>query len=231
MRNIVADVMTSFQSDFENHDRPYIESTAAKFSMLWVVGQSHTWLARLGEYETDFNENVATRYEYSQSGLECYTAYIDYKHSDDKIFLITDNDVREISEYFAKEVIRDICIPVIEKWKALHGPLPKAKVKVKIHNISLSELKMLIQECREHGDDSLLECLKRFHSYRQLAESHIIDVYWQGKRGIKEFSFYETIDGRNNLGGAIVFHGWPETGYQENFAMQLSPSYGWSTHT
>ena len=33
MSNIVADVMTSFQSDFENFDRPYIENAYnSKFS-------------------------------------------------------------------------------------------------------------------------------------------------------------------------------------------------------
>lgn len=41
MSNIVADVMTSFQSDFENFDRPYIENAdSSKFPMIWIVGQS-----------------------------------------------------------------------------------------------------------------------------------------------------------------------------------------------
>lgn len=35
MSNIVADVMTSFQSDFENFDRPYIENAdSSKFPMI-----------------------------------------------------------------------------------------------------------------------------------------------------------------------------------------------------
>ena len=49
MSNIVADVMTSFQSDFENFDRPYIENAdSSKFPMIWIVGKSHTHLLNLG---------------------------------------------------------------------------------------------------------------------------------------------------------------------------------------
>lgn len=52
MSNIVADVMTSFQSDFENFDRPYIENAYnSKFPMIWIVGKSYTYLLHLGEYE------------------------------------------------------------------------------------------------------------------------------------------------------------------------------------
>lgn len=57
MSNIVADVMTSFQSDFENFDRPYIENAdSSKFPMIWIVGKSHTHLLNLGEYEEHFSE-------------------------------------------------------------------------------------------------------------------------------------------------------------------------------
>lgn len=35
MTNIVADIMIRFQSDFENHDRPYIESAdSSMFPMI-----------------------------------------------------------------------------------------------------------------------------------------------------------------------------------------------------
>lgn len=58
MSNIVADVMTSFQSDFENFDRPYIENAYnSKFPMIWIVGKSYTYLLHLGEYEENFREN------------------------------------------------------------------------------------------------------------------------------------------------------------------------------
>lgn len=69
MSNIVADVMTSFQSDFENFDRPYIENAdSSKFPMIWIVGKSHTHLLNLGEYEEHFSENEVARFAYVQGG-------------------------------------------------------------------------------------------------------------------------------------------------------------------
>lgn len=51
MRNIVADVMTSFKTDFENYDRPYIEQAVTEqFPMIWIVGKSHTNLLQLGAF-------------------------------------------------------------------------------------------------------------------------------------------------------------------------------------
>lgn len=31
--------------------------------------------------------------------------------------------------------------------------------------------------------------------------------------------------------GAIVFHGWEEIRYKENYSIQFKPGYGWSKHT
>ncbi len=69
MSNIVADVMTSFQSDFENFDRPYIENADnSKFPMIWIVGKSHTHLLNLGEYEEHYTAGHHTLnfYDYVQ---------------------------------------------------------------------------------------------------------------------------------------------------------------------
>lgn len=55
MSDIVAEVMTSFQSDFEQYDKQYIEKAeACQFPMIWMVGTSHTYLLKLGEYKDCF---------------------------------------------------------------------------------------------------------------------------------------------------------------------------------
>lgn len=33
------------------------------------------------------------------------------------------------------------------------------------------------------------------------------------------------------MNGGIIFHGLPDTGYQQNGSVQLTPSYGWQIHT
>lgn len=65
MEKIVAEVMTSYQSDFENYDRKYIEKAeACQFPMVWIVGKSHTYLLRLGDYKDLFFNNEFARIGY-----------------------------------------------------------------------------------------------------------------------------------------------------------------------
>lgn len=230
MEKIVAEVMTSYQSDFENYDRRYIEKAETRhFPMIWIVGEAHTHLPRLGGYKDLFFNNEFARLGYVQgdNGFDCYLNII---NSGDHIFIIEQNGIREISLDQAEEAIRDYTIPVVKEWEDLNGPLPKrCKVEVKLSNISISKLKELIRDCQEHGDTSLIDSLKGFHRYRKISSDHYIRVSYNP--GCNEFGFCEFIDGRPNLCGAIVFHGWEEIGYKENYSIQFKPSYGWSKHT
>ena len=97
----------------------------------------------------------------------------------------------------------------------------KFKVRVEIGGISLSKLKELILDCRSHNDDSLLNCMKRFHNYRQRAKSHKVSI-WYNER-YNEFSFAEMVNGECRLNGGIIFHGWPGDDYQTNGSIQLEP--------
>lgn len=230
MEKIVAEVMTSYQSDFENYDKRYIEKAeTCHFPMIWIVSEAHTHLLKLGGYKDLFFNNEFARLGYAQgdNGFDCY---LNITNSGDHIFIIEQNDIREISLDQAEEAIRDYTIPVVKEWEDLNGPLPKrCKVEVKLSNISISKLKELIRDCQEHGDTSLIDSLKGFHRYRKISSDHYIRVNYSP--GCNRFGFCEFINGRPNLVGAIVFHGWKETGYTENCSAQLTLCYGWSMHT
>ena len=230
MTEVVANTMTHFQSDFEKYDKPYIESDDAKFPMIWIVGRSHTFLLRLGEYQERFFSNERVRWAYI-NGDNTFDSYLDYyKHDNDQIFLITESAISEINIPQARSAIQDYVQPAVLAWIEQNGPLPKkSKVTVKIQNISISRMKELIDECRKHNDGSLLSCLKRFHQYIRVAADQFITVSYNP--GCKEFTFWETINGKTGLVGGIVFHGWPESGYQTNNSVQLTPQYGWAIHT
>lgn len=216
MSNIVADVMTSFQSDFENFDRPYIENADnSKFPMIWIVGKSHTHLLNLGEYEEHFSKNEVARYAYVQ-GENPFFSFLDALGGD-HLFLIEPDGVREITEKQAREVCRDIVTPVTEKWMKENGPLPtRVQVPVKFFNITLSKVKELIRECEAHN-------------YRRVATDQYIQISYNP--GYNEFTFCEYTNGKQGLVGGIIFHGWPETGYMVNGSYQMEPTYGWSSHT
>ena len=230
MAEIVANTMTSFQSDFEQYDRPYIESGEAKFPLIWIVGSSHTFLLRLGEYKERFLGNERVRWAYI-NGDNTFDSYLDYyKHDNDKLFLITESAISEINISQARSAIQDYVQPAVHAWIEQNGPLPKkTKVPVKIQNISVARLKELIDECRKHNDNSLLSCLKRFHNYIRVATDQYVTVSYN--HGWNEFTFWETTNGKIGLVGGIVFHGWPESGYQSNNSVQLTPQYGWAIHT
>lgn len=228
MRNIVADVMTSFQTDFENYDRPYIESDECQFPLIWIVGESHTFMLKLGEYRGIFFNNESARFAYSKNP-NVYGYHLEY-NTDDNWFLITKEGVTPITLKQAESAIKDYVIPAVKAWEAEYGPLPKVpKLPVRFQNITLSKLKELIIDCHNHDDDSLMDCLKRFHLYTRCATDQYIEVNYNP--GYNEFVFSEHTNGKVGLVGGIVFHGWPEIGYSENGSVQLSPRYGWSTHT
>lgn len=230
MDEIVANTMTSFQSDFEQYDRKYIESDEVKFPMIWIVGKSHTHLLQLGEYKRWFFEMESVRFDYA-TGNDPFRYYFEgIWYNSDRIFLITESEIRPICKEQAISAINDCVEPAARAWEEQNGKLPKAtKVPVKIQNISLESLKELIDECWKHGNNSLLSCLKRFHNYRRVAADQYITVSYNP--GCNEFTFCETINGKVGLAGGIVFHGWPESGYQSNNSVQLTPQYGWAIHT
>lgn len=232
MAEIVANTMTSFQSDFEKYDKEYITREGVNaFPFLWMVHRSHTYLIRLSEIRKDYFDNEAFRYDIAQScsWIHAYLWPIGMKVTED-IYFVTKDRVTKISLEQARNIARDAIELAIATWEQENEKMPtKFKVRVEIGGISLCKLKELIQDCRSHSDDSLLKCLKRFHNHRQQAKDHKVSIWYNERRN--EFSFAEMVNGKCQLNGAIVFHGWPESGYQESNSVQLDPRYGWASHT
>lgn len=232
MAEIVANTMTSFQSDFEKYDKEYIIKKGVEaFPFLWMVAPTHTYLLKFANFKETFWGNEAFRYSIVQQN-SCYHAYL-YPSCGkviEKIYYATVDGLREVNEKQAREIMRDIITPIIIDWEEKHEKIPtKSKVRVEFRGISIGFLKELVLDCRNHGNDSLMECLKYFHNYRQSAKNHKIIVKWSSFN--KQFYFHEVINGRKRMCGGIVFHGWPETGYQINNSVQLIPQYGWVIHT
>lgn len=194
------------QREFEKYDKPFIEEYG--LPMLWVVKDGYTNLTNLATFGKSFNESEMTRYDYVREGFDGYLYYIDHLSNDGTIYYLSDESVREITVSQAHEIVRDLFTPVVEKWKAENGPLPVyTKVPVKISNISLSKLKELISDCHAHNDNSLLDCLKRFHQYRRVAKEQMIFVSYNP--GCNEFTFGEYINGELVATGIVRRHHLP----------------------
>lgn len=232
MAEVVANTMTSCQSDFEKYDTDYIKGNGVKaFPFLWMVAPSHTYLLKLANFKEEYFNNETLRYDIAHKN-SWFHAYLWPCCSEVKedIYYVTLDGIRSISVEQARETVRDTITPVIKEWEQLYGEIPeKSKISVEIHGISLTNLKTLVQDCRNHGNDSLMNCLRRFKNYRQIAKNHKISVRYSER--YNEFSFCELVNDQQKLCGGIVFHGWPETGYQTNGSVQIQPQYGWSLHT
>lgn len=230
MEQVVNDVMVRFLSDFHNGDKPRIMKADFKFPFIWIVGKTHTYLLPLGHYRDAFFYAESVRYDYIREHNP-YSYYFesDY-YADDYWFLATESGLQSINRDQAKAAVLDYVTPAVQEWITENGPLPvNTKVPVIIQGVTLTKLKELIAECRKHNDDSLMNCLKRFHNYRRVASDQYIKVSYNS--AWNEFSFSEYINGKPGLAGGIIFHGWPETGYQSNGSVQIEPQYGWSSHT
>lgn len=230
METVVTNVMRRYQSDFFHGDKPLIEGSIFKFPAIWIIGESHTHLLLIGNYKDRFFEMEGIRYDYLYNhNPYSYFLDSDYYRSD-KWYLITEKGLQPINQKQAKAAIMDYVNPAVQEWIAENGPLPKlTRVSVKLRGISISKLKELVSDCRNHGNDSLMECLMRFHRYTRVAADQFVEVSYHNQ--YNEFRFCHYINGRPNTAGGIVFHGWPETGYQTNGSVQIEPHYGWSTHT
>lgn len=231
MVDVVEEKMRRFQTDFYDYDKPRVEECAAKeFPFLWIVSELHTYMISLGSYEEDFFNNFSTRNAYAD-GNDGISFYLESPtlHTTDRLFLITEDKIWEVDVNQARAAVKDYTIPAYEKWKELNGELIKTYVKIKFEFISFGELRKLIQDCDNHGDDSLLSIFKRFKQRRAVAEDHKIIIGYNPYAN--EFSYKEYYNGDTRLVGGIVFHGWPETGYQQNGSVQLVPQYGWASHS
>ena len=151
-----------------------------------MVGTSHTYLLKLGEYKDYFFNNESVRLNYVQ-GDNGFDAYLNM-YPNDHIFIIGKDKISEVSLEQAKEAVRDYVIPAVKEWEKHYGTLPKrCKVKVKLNNISISRLKQLIRDCEVHNDTSLVDALIGFHRYRQMSSDHYIQVSYNP--GYNEFGF------------------------------------------
>lgn len=230
MSEVVEATMTLYKSDFYNVDKSIIETEGFKFPIIWIVGRSHTKMFQLGNYKDDFFESESYRYDYLRNPNPWEYFFVESYYAQDKWFLITEDSFQSIDQEQAKAAIRDYVTPAVNAWIEENGPLPSlTKVPVKFKGATLSELKMLLADCRAHGSDSLFDCFKRRQTVCRIAADQYTVITYHKRWN--EFVFCEYVNGEERLAGHIVFHGWPETGYQINGSIQLDPRYGWSSHT
>lgn len=83
---------------------------------------------------------------------------------------------------------------------------------------------------REHRDNTFSNCIMRLLSYMTWDDAEMVRLSRDWGEHCFNFGVYRA-DGSLILNGGVIFHGFPESGYQQNGSVQLCPSYGWQIHT
>ena len=96
-------------------------------------------------------------------------------------------------------------------------------------NCQLDYLQEQLNYAKEHDDNSLSDILKHLENRPRVARSHRIQIDKDFTE--RSFIFTEIINDVVELRGGIIFHGYPEEGYKENYSTLLAPTFGWQIHT
>lgn len=84
-----------------------------------------------------------------------------------------------------------------------------------------------VDVARDTRDNSLFDCVSSLLTWHGVSKVFV-------SSGYEEHSFLFSAyrkDGKIHTCGGIVYHGNPETGYNQAGSFQLNPSYGWHIHT
>ena len=86
-----------------------------------------------------------------------------------------------------------------------------------------------MEESRENGDNTLKECVWSIMSW---LHGKTVAIEISADFGDRNFFFSEIMeDGSCGICGGIIFHGFPNEGFQQNGSVMVVPSYGWHIHT
>lgn len=230
MQYVIEDCTNTCQSDFYKYDVNKIQNTDDRyFPMIWVVTPINTCLINYKLYADRYYDSEFTRYDWHNPNSNYFDAYLQ-DEVNQQVYLIEENGIKLICMKEARKIVRNSVNDSVLKYEKEFGKFTDDyKIRIKLNNITFSKLKELLKDCQVHNNTSLMDCLSRFRRCRKMSKDHTFCITYYPSDN--EFTFREYINNEARLVGGIIFHGWPETGYKENFAVSLCPSYGWKIHT
>lgn len=212
-----------------SYDLKALEGYDGEF--LWITyGKHYTRLVKCSEefILKNLNEDQSSKYNYARNGWKLSTPDFDnqkcyWYYSDVGNFL-------EIELSQAEKFSSWIYDNAVAKWKADGNEFPSQLTVGSIRFMcDDSYVNEQMEYAEKHNDNSLKNIFDSFKNRPRCNDSHEIVI----SRDFAErsFIFTELINGKPQLNGGIIFHGYPEEGYKDGCSVQLTKSYGWSVHT
>ena len=233
MSQIVRDVMQSNQSDFTDYDVKSLSDYDGSF--IWFVHPSHTYLCKLShKVLSEMVETETGLYQVLQRNTSP-DAYLSETvcGKDTMLFLYDGAKLTQISLEFAKGYWAGLREWVLLQWQAYNG-MTELPTDFSIPIVFASPeteayFKEQLEYAEKHNDKSLSNCMERLTHRIKMSSDHIVRISQDYQE--RSFLFCHYYGGQPHDNGGIIFHGYPDEGYRVANSVQLSPSYGWSTHT
>ena len=210
MTQVVADVMTSFQSDFHKYDMELLENYDERF--LWFVAPSHMHLARIGE--NYLNEIVNTEEELYAVVKRNMTADVclAIDNSKELVFYYDGNKLEKVTRMEAKRLWEAIRSWLLHNWQIQNGmcAIPSDfTIPIKF-NCSLSYLKEQLRYAKEIGTTTLMDAFKRFRTYNKINSTHKCEIGrdFADRSFTFAFSYNDSKTGEEkySLCGGLIFY-------------------------
>lgn len=198
---------------------------------LWIVyGKFYTRLVKCSKefILNSLNNDQSSKYFFARNGWklnvpDCGSPkyYLHYGDSEE----LVESNLQQVSMF-----TNQLYDSAVKRWKELGNNFP---TQLTIGSINFlcedSYVKEQLAYAEQHDDNSLKNIFESFKKRPRCNDSHEITV----SRDFAErsFIFTEFIGGKHKLSGGIIFHGYPDEGYKENYSVQLSQTFGWSIHT
>lgn len=200
---------------------------------VWQIASTHARLTKLDvtAMVEEMKANGASLYRYAQ-GVDWGSCCINYKWDGEKIYYYSGKGLVEVSREYAISANQAHINMALDEYVDETGNAIPTDFKVRVHFADEDTRKYFIEQVRyahEHGDNSLMDCAKRFHNWVKVDNNHVVTIH---KDSLSERSFFfDEYLGNGNYGicGGLIFHGYDD--YKTNGSVQLTPTKGWAMYT
>ena len=207
MENIVKDLMTSFQSDFEKYDKNTLSDFDGEF--WWCVRPNGTTLATV-DYSLINNERFIYALMQNNTSLYC-VATLNYNEQQlfrysgvpyEQLVPVTKEELQQRYEDFKRFALETTTVEVPKriKCRVLFPGNAEDRARMRAY------LKEQLQYADSIGDTTLRNKLHFFHHCSQVCKDHVyylnVDTFYGIERS---FYFSECINGEHRSNGGIIY--------------------------
>lgn len=222
------------KTDMEWQIKCIEDATPDQFPILWNIRECGTSILMPGKLYENYLSTERGQY-YLASHPNPYEWEINYwgrgVTKEAQWYAIYEDHIEAVTIGEAQDIAYNTFTPILEQWLAEGNSLPTAtRIPVRFVNINPIELAHKIQAEEGKKGRKLYEVLRDCHRGTwKMAKNHYFSIYWDKR--YDEFCSSDMLNDECFLFRVIKNHGWEGEGYKVNGSVQMTPTYGWASHS